>query len=252
MLKQTFVAVSALLLAACANDPAEEGSLLSPAVVSPQTEAVVPGLFRIKLAPQAGVLRTGDFTRGEGSGCPAFDAAATRAGVREVKRSLPDGGRFRERHRRAGLDRWYEVAFPADLPVREAMARFGSLSEIEVMEPVYRMVPADMEASAGTEALFSFAIPQFDDPLLKNQWCYRNEGSFPGHVAGADLNVYPAWSAATGSSDVIVAVFDGESTIPIPIWRTTCGPTARDTTAMTSAETSPRSIRAPTEPASRA
>ncbi|WP_297604189.1 S8 family serine peptidase [uncultured Alistipes sp.] len=209
MLKQTFVAVSALLLAACANDPAEEGSLLSPAVVSPQTEAVVPGLFRIKLAPQAGVLRTGDFTRGEGSGCPAFDAAATRAGVREVKRSLPDGGRFRERHRRAGLDRWYEVAFPADLPVREAMARFGSLSEIEVMEPVYRMVPADMEASAGTEALFSFAIPQFDDPLLKNQWCYRNEGSFPGHVAGADLNVYPAWSAATGSSDVIVAVFDG-------------------------------------------
>lgn len=209
MLKHTFVAISALALVACTSDPVDEGAGVVSTAVSPQTEAVVPGVFRIKLAPQAGVLRTGEFTRGESSGSAAFDAAATRAGIQEVKRLIPDGGRFHERHHRAGLDRWYEVAFPADRPVNEVMALFGNISEVEVMEPVHRMVPVDMDASVGSEALYSFSIPQFNDPLLKNQWCYRNEGSFPDHVPGADLNVYPAWAAATGSSDVIVAVFDG-------------------------------------------
>ena len=157
MLKHTFVAISALALVACTSDPVDEGAGVVSTAVSPQTEAVVPGVFRIKLAPQAGALRTGEFTRGESSGSAAFDAAATRAGIQEVK----------------------------------------------------RLIPVDMDASVGSEALYSFSIPQFNDPLLKNQWCYRNEGSFPEHVPGADLNVYPAWAAATGSSDVIVAVFDG-------------------------------------------
>lgn len=209
MLKYTFAAISAILLIGCTNDPVEEYAATSEVAVSQSEEAVIPGMFRIKLAPRVGELRTGDFTRGEGSGCEAFDAAATRAGVTGVKRLFADGGRFRERHCRVGLDRWYDVSFPAEIPVSEAMARFGRLSEVEVMEPVYRMVPTDMETSAGAEMIFSFAIPQFNDPLLKNQWCYRNEGSFPGHVPGADLNIYPAWAASTGSSDVIVAVFDG-------------------------------------------
>lgn len=209
MLRHTFVAISALALIACTSDPVDEGCGVVPTVVSPQTESVIPGVFRIKLTARAGELRTGDFTRGADSGNEAFDAAATRAGIHEVRRSISDGGRFHERHHRAGLDRWYEVSFPADRPVSEVMALFGNLSDVEVMEPVYRMVPVDMDASAGSEAPFYFTIPGFNDPLLKNQWCYRNEGSYPGHVSGADLNVYPAWAAATGSSEVIVAVFDG-------------------------------------------
>lgn len=210
MLRHTFATISALLLLGCANNPIDEGAAVPEMPVSHSEESsVIPGVFRVKLAVQAGELRTGDFTRGEGSGCEAFDAAATRAGVNRVKRLFPDSDRFRERHRRAGLDRWYDVYFPADMSVSEAMSRFGKPSEIEVVEPVYRMVPTDMETSYGAEKLLSFTVPQFNDPLLSNQWCYRNEGSYQDHIPGADLNVIPAWAAATGSSDVIVAVFDG-------------------------------------------
>ncbi len=49
----------------------------------------------------------------------------------------------------------------------------------------------------------------FDDPMLADQWHYKNEGTVKGQVAGSDINVYDAWSITTGDPSVIVAVIDG-------------------------------------------
>lgn len=49
----------------------------------------------------------------------------------------------------------------------------------------------------------------FNDPLIKRQWHYYNDGSTTNSVAGADANIFPAWKVTTGHPSVIVAVVDG-------------------------------------------
>lgn len=49
----------------------------------------------------------------------------------------------------------------------------------------------------------------FNDPLFAEQWPLYNDGSvYPEAVAGADINIIPAWTKTAGRSDVIVAVVD--------------------------------------------
>jgi len=53
------------------------------------------------------------------------------------------------------------------------------------------------------------AAAPFDDPLFAQQWMLYNDGSVNAQaVAGADINVIPAWKVSTGSPEVIVAVMD--------------------------------------------
>ncbi|MDE5637127.1 MAG: S8 family serine peptidase [Alistipes sp.] len=207
MKRLAFASLLILLCTGCADDPAESAA---PGHDSPSMHesSVIPGIFRIKLREGAGELSSGPFTR-SGAGIAAVDEAATRAGATEIRNLFADSERFRERHRKAGLHLWYEVRFGGDVPVAEAMTRFGAPDEVEVMEPVYRMVPVETSAAAQqTLASTALAAP-FDDPMLDLQWVYRNDGTLPGSIAGADLNVYPAWTLCGGSSDVIVAVADG-------------------------------------------
>lgn len=49
----------------------------------------------------------------------------------------------------------------------------------------------------------------FNDPLIKRQWHYYNDGSTTNSVAGADANIFPAWKVTTGHPSIIVAVVDG-------------------------------------------
>lgn len=171
-------------------------------------DAFVQGLFRIKVREGAGELDTRAFTRGSSSGMASFDAAATRAGATAVRRVFSEGDRFRERRRKAGLHLWYDVSF-AGASLEEAMAHFDGVDGIETVEPVYRMVPDGMVASSAFSYSRAGYAPSFNDPLLKNQWIYNNEGLLPWTVAGADINLFPAWTVSTGHPDVIVAVADG-------------------------------------------
>lgn len=203
-----------LLLTACAGEP-ESGAAPGGGQIQTQ-ELYVPGVFRIKLRGTAAELDTRAFTRsGSGSGIAAFDAAATRAGATAVQRVFSDGDRFRERRRRAGLHLWYDVRFSGTISVEEAMERFGRVDEVECIEPVPRMVPADAAVVQVSSGPLGAAGPGnaagsgFDDPLLVNQWLYRREGSAVGSTAVADLNIFPAWSVSTGHKDIIVAVVDG-------------------------------------------
>lgn len=206
MKRLAFASLVIALLAGCASDPTEPATAGHDRPATPEAQ-VIPGVFRIKLREGTGELHPGPFTR-SGAGITSIDAAATRAGATEIRNLFSDTERFRERHRKAGLHLWYEVRFGGDVPVAEAMTRFGAPDEVELMEPVYRMVPVETCAAAHTAPAQTSAAP-FDDPLLGLQWVYRNDGSLPGSTAGADLNVYPAWTVCGGSGEVIVAVADG-------------------------------------------
>ncbi len=50
---------------------------------------------------------------------------------------------------------------------------------------------------------------RFNDPRLPEQWHYQNFGNISGTVAGADINLFPAWEVTTGSPEVVVAIIDG-------------------------------------------
>lgn len=75
--------------------------------------------------------------------------------------------------------------------------------------PLVQVAEPDL-GSAGT--LYSFAIPS--DPLLDDQWHFRNKGfhggTSMGFLAGADSRIIEAWENAQtlGSASVIVAVID--------------------------------------------
>ncbi|GHV01535.1 hypothetical protein FACS1894159_09550 [Bacteroidia bacterium] len=197
--------LSLTLLAGCVKESLYDGSQSGDRSAS---ESFEQGWVRIKVDRVAGELDILTFTRdGSGSGIAAFDAAATRAGTSEIRRVFSDGDRFRERRRRAGLHLWYDVRVREDIPLAEAVAGFKEVAELEVVEPIGRIVQTDGQVARWTKA----GVPQgaFNDPLFSQQWMYRNDGSIAGSVAGADLNLTPAWTACTGHRDVIVAIFDG-------------------------------------------
>lgn len=202
--------VSVLLSAACSDRLSEMQEVPDiPGTVSAE-EAYVPGVFRVKVSETSPALDTKVFTRSGGSGSEEFDRAAVQAGAVSISRVFSDGGRFMERRRRAGLHRWYDVRFSEDITVAEAISRFGNPENVVCVEPVYRMVQtAAVISEAHTYMPLDMSVPPFDDPLHFNQWFMHNEGSLPYSAAGADINVYPAWTVGTGRDDVIVAICDG-------------------------------------------
>lgn len=206
----TIQSILLLLTAAACSDRLQEGQVAGEEPVYSGESAYVPGVFRVKVSESSPELDTEAFTRSGGSGSSRFDMAAARAGAVGLSRVFSDGDRFRERRRRAGLHLWYDVHFSVDMPVEEAMARFGMPEGVVCVEPVYRMVQTSgAESAIRAYVPLDMASSPFNDPLQSNQWFMHNDGSLPYSEAGADINLFPAWTAATGSGDVIVAVADG-------------------------------------------
>ena len=113
---------------------------------------------------------------------------------------------------RFGLDRWYKATFEdsaletkaggiAMMPKVE-MVQYESIAQKEGSSQMYYSGEVETKASAG----------RFNDPLLADQWNYKNYGSAAiskTAAAGADINVYDVWANLTcGDPDIIVAVVD--------------------------------------------
>ena len=113
---------------------------------------------------------------------------------------------------RFGLDRWYKATFE-DTPLetkaggmammpKVEMVQYESIAQKEGSSQMYYSGEVETKASAG----------RFNDPLLADQWNYKNYGSAAiskTAAAGADINVYDVWDNLTcGDPDIIVAVVD--------------------------------------------
>ena len=109
-------------------------------------------------------------------------------------RTFQYSGKYEERTRRAGLHLWYDIEVDENVPLTKATTDIAKLEGVQVIENVPKIKRTDLP---------------FDDPMLTDQWHYKNEGFVKGQVAGSDINVYDAWSITTGDPSVIVAVIDG-------------------------------------------
>ncbi len=132
------------------------------------------------------------------TGISQIDDAFTACAVESFERVFPDAGEWEERHREAGLHKFYYVkcnpANAVNTKAGDVLTKVKGISGVE---------------NAPKLKLLS-ETPKFNDPYLGRQWHYSNPGTGGKYKAGADINVVPVWNNYTaGSSDVIVSVVDG-------------------------------------------
>lgn len=164
--------------------------------VKSEVAAIVPGQAKVKFDDSMIELIEADLQSGslitKSSELNSLNEAL---GIKSMERVFPDGDEFEARRRAFGLHKWYRVVFDQEVPVTKAAADFSTVPGVELVEPVRNIRSKSY----------------FNDPRLKYQWHYMNDGSLDSsHEKGADVNVLPVWeNYTTGSSDVIVAVVDG-------------------------------------------
>ena len=178
----SFLLASLLLIfSGCASDalkPVEE----SPAVQN--DSEFIPGTAVLLVSDEA-AADFADMPRTK-----AFDAI----GIERIERVFPDAGEFEERHRAAGLHRWFRVTYDPAVPQTKAGDDLSTLPGVEAVDFPLEKVK----------------YSNFNDTFLYHQWNYINTAQKRGFKAGADINVEPVWDRYTaGSSEVIVAVVDG-------------------------------------------
>ncbi|MGL5690890.1 MAG: subtilase family N-terminal domain-containing protein, partial [Bacteroidales bacterium] len=138
--------------------------------------------------------------------------------IESVERLYPYAGKFEKRTREMGMHLWYVVRFDKDIPQTKMSDSFIKSKDVLKVErvPVIKhyqstIIP-DLKVSlnqlATKNSLNNGLI--FNDPLLADQWHYKNDGTKPNHLPNADVNVFPVWEKnLVGNPDVIVCVVDG-------------------------------------------
>ncbi|MBR4871339.1 MAG: S8 family serine peptidase [Alistipes sp.] len=146
------------------------------------------------------------------SGITALDAVAVELGAEQLKPvfNLKVNA---ERKREMGMHRWYTMTFSEEANLEVAAKALASLDIVERVQFSTRVEAPKLEGvevDPSTVALTRSSGLPYDDPMLKDQWHYNNDGSvdFPGAKAGADINLFDAWELTAGRPDVVVAVVD--------------------------------------------
>ncbi len=159
-------------------------------------------LSQMKATRQAGVLSTGIST---------FDKASQTVKAASMKRVFPYSAKYDARHRKHGLDLWYEINFDARISPMAAVTAYQSAAgeDVDLVEPVYkkRLIEGKITPYQGsTDA--DVTLP-FNDRFLKNQWHYNNDGQVEVGIPEGDINLFEAWKTQVGKPEVIVSVVDG-------------------------------------------
>ena len=208
-LKSLLFVLCLALLAGCQKDPDTEST---PARDTDRVEGVIRMKLDRETAEALNVTRTrsGRVLTGNIS----FDELCEQYDVTAMERLFADNG-CAERTRKAGLDLWYIIRFEGSAEqVAEDFGEIAGVNHVEIPRRITKV--GGMSRKSGTPWRKLMALPKatpsnypFNDPLFAEQWPLYNDGSvYPEAVAGADINIIPAWTKTAGRSDVIVAVVD--------------------------------------------
>ena len=157
------------------------------------------------------------------TGVARLDRANEQVQAVSMTRVFPYAGKNEAKHKKYGLDLWYDVTYQASA-MKPAQARniYRSVAGVSYAQriPVYKPVGGEKfikvspdQIAKAAKAASTMPVSQqmpFNDPLLSSQWHYQNDGHINGTKAGADINLFKAWeSGVYGSNDVVVAIIDG-------------------------------------------
>ncbi len=214
--KHLLFVLAAIFAVSCVSDPAEQtaptlDALVAKKIVNTSVDAHAGELILCVDTETADLLLRGE--------------AVTRSGATELDMALAEIGASNiepvfnmqadpERARAYGLHQWFVVKYDGDLKLETAAATVAKVASVEgvqyntaITKPHVEAVEVDPAAVAVTRAEKS----DFNDPLLDMQWHYNNTGNtsiYPTALAGADINLFPAWKLTTGRPEIIVAVVD--------------------------------------------
>ncbi len=181
-----------------------------PGSVLAQQGDVTPGVIHIKLD-----LATAEMARQTAhrnpetaalTGLQSLDAALMSMEVSSMEPVFSAPERFRDRHKKTGLDRWFTVRMPENVNVYEKATGMLQLQGVELAEPDYRAVSHEYSGSIWDDGNTTPMAGQ-GDIGFENQWHYMNDGA-AGGSPGSDIDLVSAWQITTGSPDVIVQVID--------------------------------------------
>lgn len=211
------------VMASCSKQNVEEDAPETGGaiVINEGIGAAVRGELLIQVKPVS-TKSTGniaDATAGTGEIAEVLGAN----GTFRLERLFPECGKFEQRTREEGLDRWYVASFDKSLETSVLVRQLRRCATVECIECPMEIRSCDEDPLAPfsavaqplnqTKAMVSrpatFPFNESED-AQQRQWHYNNSGSVFGNssLVGADANVWQAWTKATGNPDVIVAVID--------------------------------------------
>ena len=134
-----------------------------------------------------------------------------------------------EKHQKYGLDLWFTIEFDETSSVQLLYTLLKKTNLFEVVEPVYKkhlldegkecnknVIDGSEVIPPNTNRLLNYTGIQSrhdaieyvpNDPLLNQQWSYKNTGQGNGTI-GKDIQLFDAWDIETGKPNVLVAVHD--------------------------------------------
>lgn len=134
-------------------------------------------------------------------------------GIIRMRRLFPDAGEFEARTRAEGLHLWYVLSYDESKAMTRASAELA-LPGVDVVEYCPKIsIVGEPEVVSHEASVRAASSGTFDDPMLRQQWHYYNNGSASSSVSGCDINVLPVWknysTYAKYKRDIIVGVVDG-------------------------------------------
>lgn len=209
--------------AACSKQNAVEDvpETGGPIVIDDGVGSVLRGELLIQVKPVS-TKSTGD-RQDAMAGTDEIAEVLGATGKFKLERLFPECGKFEARTRAEGLDRWYVATFDKNVETSEVVKQLRRCGSIECIEYPVSLKMADEDPYAPFTAVPERIAPKaaqskrdgtfpFNESsdVRQRQWHYNNTGSVFGNatLAGADADVWKAWTLSTGNPDVIVAVID--------------------------------------------
>lgn len=174
------------------------------------------------------------------TGIIRIDELSKQTNIIRIERVFPFSLKNETKHMQYGLHLWFELKFDDSIDPTAIAEQYSFLEEVEIAKPVYKKINIDeldpgykevwstdvltdsikvdtlrsngakfsQQSSARITDSGSARIATYNDPYIADQWHYNNDGTVVGE-AGYDIDLFNAWTIATGSSDIVVAVVDG-------------------------------------------
>ena len=172
-----------------------------------------------KYAPRSGATRTG---------VEGVDAILDGVDGYAVEQVFMVTEKNREKVYERGLHLWYELRFSKECDlehVATALAEVSEVDRVQFSEPVARVAKPKSTSAPQVKFDGGSLTPNkgsnpFNDKYYEYQWSLKNRGknsevgdagyvaNLPSVVAGADINVLPAWKLCKGDPSIVVAVVD--------------------------------------------
>lgn len=227
MMKKLIYAVLMVAVAACTKDLTTEVTVADAATEGASSkilfssEDAARGQMVVCFASEAEQTLSRVATRSGATrtGVEGVDAVLTRVGGYSVKPLFNITEKNEARVRAAGMHLWYVLHFDESADLDDVATSLAEVAEVATVQydihvkRVYskEQLKASTSDAPETRASGSTDIP-YNDTRANELWSYSNLGSksaAPQYaIAGADINVVPAWELCKGSDDVVVAVID--------------------------------------------